>query len=226
MEQKPVFRHELKYHITQEEAVILRQRLRTVMRPDPHAGPDGTYRIRSLYFDNFADKALKEKADGVPVREKFRLRFYDMNSSLIRLEKKQKRNGLCLKSSCDISAECCKKLISGEAWLPKAPHPLMAELDFEMHARLLRPRTIVDYRREAYVYPIGNVRVTLDSDIRSGLTQTDFLRPNIHLLPAAEGTILEVKYDGFIPDLVSDILQTGVIRTGAFSKYAACRQYE
>ena len=53
--------------------------------------------MRSLYFDDARDSALREKLDGVGSRQKFRLRLYNSDPSLIKLEKKIKRNGLCSK---------------------------------------------------------------------------------------------------------------------------------
>ena len=97
MEEKPTYRHELKYAVSTGEYLVLRQRLRAVMLPDAHAGPDGKYRIRSVYFDNADDKALREKNDGAPQREKFRIRYYNDNFSYITLEKKIKHNQLCMK---------------------------------------------------------------------------------------------------------------------------------
>ena len=55
---------------------------------------DGKYEIRSLYFDNMEDKALREKLDGISVREKYRLRMYNGDTSVIRLERKVKNCGL------------------------------------------------------------------------------------------------------------------------------------
>ena len=86
-----VFRHEWKHEINYSDMIILRQRLRAVMKPDENA-VDGKYFIRSLYFDNLSDKALREKIDGVNCREKFRIRYYNGDTSLIHLEKKSKIN--------------------------------------------------------------------------------------------------------------------------------------
>ena len=87
------YRHEWKHEISRTDLLALRQRLRAVASPDPHA-VDGQYKIRSLYFDNAADKALREKLDGVSRREKFRIRYYNGDTSVIRLEKKSKLGGL------------------------------------------------------------------------------------------------------------------------------------
>ena len=81
------FRHEWKHEINYTDLLVLRQRLQAVMQPDPHA-VGGSYFIRSLYFDNLADKALREKIDGVNRREKFRIRYYNRDTSLIHLEKR------------------------------------------------------------------------------------------------------------------------------------------
>ena len=89
------YRHEVKHEISNLDMLILRQRLRAVMKPDSHA-KDGQYEIRSLYFDNMDDKALREKLDGVSVREKYRIRMYNNDPSVIRLERKFKHGGLGL----------------------------------------------------------------------------------------------------------------------------------
>ena len=97
MNQTEGFRHEMKYRIGYAQYIEMRNRLRTVMQSDMHTGTDGKYLIRSIYFDNYADKALREKTDGVPVREKFRIRYYNDDFSYLTLEKKIKDNDLCMK---------------------------------------------------------------------------------------------------------------------------------
>ena len=104
--------------------------------------------------------------------------------------------------------------------------PLLWELCYKMETQGLRPRTIVDYTREAYVCEAGNVRVTLDYDIRTGLTGTDFLAPDCVTVPAGDApVILEVKWDAFLPSAIRDVVQVPGAHTSAFSKYAACRIY-
>ncbi len=220
------YRHEWKHEITLSDRLVLRQRLRAAARPDGHAR-DGRYFIRSLYFDNLADKALREKLDGVDRREKFRIRYYDYDTSLIRLEKKSKRNGLGRKASVPLTAEEAGALAEGRwDWMPASGRDLVLELYSKMKSQGLRPRTIVDYTREAFVYAPGNVRVTLDYDIRTGLRCTDFLNPDCVTVPAGDApAILEVKWDAYLPAVIQDAVQLPGRRTGAFSKYAACRVY-
>lgn len=220
------FRHEWKHEINYSDMIILRQRLKAVMKRDENA-VDGKYFIRSLYFDNISDKALREKIDGVNCREKFRIRYYNGDTSLIHLEKKSKINGLGNKQSANLSAEEAQKIVDGDFdWMIDCDRPLVQELYSKMKSQGLRPKTIVDYTREPFVFSAGNVRVTLDYDIRTGLYCTDFLNPDCITIPAGNAPIiLEVKWDEFLPSVIRDIVQLESRHTAAFSKYAACRIY-
>lgn len=221
------YRHEWKHEISVQDAMVLRSRLRAVMQPDENA-VDGKYFIRSLYFDNAADKALREKLDGVNIREKFRIRYYNLDPGVIHLEKKSKRGGLGRKDACSLTAEKAQRIVDGDTeWMKDSPEPLIRELETKMRTQGLRPKTIVDYTREPFVYAPGNVRVTLDYHIRTGLRSTDFLNPACPTIPAGDAPIiLEVKWDEFLPSLIRDIVQLDGRRTSAFSKYAQCRIYD
>lgn len=220
------FRHEWKHEITYMDLLVLRSRLRMVMQQDAHA-VDGKYRIRSLYFDTAEDKALLEKINGVNIREKFRMRYYNQDASWMVLEKKCKINGLCRKEQARISQETAQDAVRRDAeHLCQNEQALVRELGYKMKAEGLLPKTIVDYTREPFVYLPGNVRVTLDYDIRTGMTGTDFLNPDCIMIPAGNAArILEVKWDEFLPSLIRDLVQVPGTHTSAFSKYAACRIY-
>ena len=219
-------RHEWKHEISVSDMISLRQRLRAVAKPDPHA-VGGRYTIRSLYFDDPADRALREKLDGVNRREKFRIRYYNGDASLIHLEKKSRWNGLGVKETAVLTAEEARSVVDGALdWMPASGRPLVQELYSKMKSGGLRPKTIVDYTREPFVYAPGNVRVTLDYNIRTGLGRTDFLNPDCVTVPAGVAPlILEVKWDGFLPDIIRDAVQLPGRRVSAFSKYAQCRIY-
>ena len=222
----PKYRHEWKHVLNTGDLLTLRQRLRAVMESDPHA-IDGKYYIRSLYFDNLDDKALREKIDGVNMREKFRIRLYNCDSSVIHLEKKSKRNGLGTKYSAVLTAEQAQKIVDGDIdWMLRSDHPLIQELYCKMRYQGMRPKTIVDYTREPFIFRPGNVRVTLDYDIRTGLGCTDFLNPDAVTIPAGDAPILvEVKWDEFLPSIIRDLVSIPDRRVGSFSKYAQCRIY-
>lgn len=218
-------RHEWKHRIDTAGLLALRARLGTVLQRDPHA-LGGSYQVRSLYFDNLADKALREKLESVNHREKFRLRFYNGDLSLLVLEKKTKTNGLCGKAQTPLSVEEARALLEGRHQELGASSPLLGELRRKMDSQGLRPKAIVEYTREPFLYGPGNVRVTLDYNIRTALSPAGFLDPGCVTLPAADApVILEVKWDEFLPDLVRDLVQLPGTRTSAFSKYAACRLY-
>lgn len=220
------YRHEWKHVLNTTDLLILRQRLRAIMESDPHA-IDGKYHIRSLYFDNLEDKALREKIDGVNMREKFRIRLYNCNSSLINLEKKSKKNGLGTKYSAKLSAEEAQKIVDGEIdWMLQSENSLIQELYCKMRYQGMRPKTIVDYTREPFIFRPGNVRVTLDYDIRTGLHSTDLLNPDAVTIPAGDAPLLiEVKWDEFLPSIIRDAVSLPDRRVGSFSKYAQCRVY-
>ncbi len=229
MQTKQIWRHELKYSITYADYLALRARLTLVMKHDAHTGGDGRYLISSIYFDNYNDKALREKRDGVQSREKFRLRWYNDDLSRINLEKKVKHNSLCQKLSAPLTEGQCRALCDGDTdWMTDHSSPLVRELRQKMTTQQLRPRVVVRYLREPYVYGPGNVRVTFDFCIRTSLFSRDFLKSDLPTISAADfgaQMILEVKYDDFLPDIIRVLLQTEGIRQQAFSKYGASRRY-
>ncbi len=223
------FRHELKYRIGYLQYIELRNRLRSVMHSDLHAGTDGKYLIRSIYFDNYMDKVLREKTEGIPIREKFRIRYYNDDFTFITLEKKMKNNNLCMKRDVEITKEQCQDLLEGRLnWMRGHPAELVQELYAKMHYQMLRPRVLVSYIREPYVYDAGNVRVTFDSDIRTTLYHRNFLEERVADIGTDDQVhdmVLEVKYDAFLPAVLRNIMQMDTIRQQAFSKYEACRRF-
>lgn len=221
------WRHEWKHEVTPSDRIALRQRLGAVCKLDSHA-TNGSYRIRSLYFDNLADKALREKIDGVDRREKWRIRYYDGNTNLIHLERKAKAHGLGTKDSCSLTANEAQSIVEGNTvWMSRDDRQLVRRLAMAMTCGGMRPRTIVDYEREPYLFPAGNVRVTIDFNIRTGLSCIDFLDSSCATAPVpGNPIILEVKWDEFLPSIVRDAVQLTGRRTSSYSKYAAARAYD
>lgn len=219
------FRHEWKHEISYGNYLVLRSRLSAVMQHDCH-GIHGSYEIRSLYFDNAADRALQEKINGVDGREKFRLRCYNWDPSYLLLEKKCKYRGLCQKEQEVVTPDEVHILLDGAGGVLQTKKPLLQELYDKKKYQGLRAKTIVEYTREAFVYIPGNVRVTLDHHLRTGMSDTDFLNPDSITVPVGGAPIiLEVKWDEFLPAVIRDVIQIFGTHTSAFSKYAACRIY-
>ena len=222
------YRHELKYQISDAQVQLLKNRITHLIPADSHAGPDGTYTIRSLYFDDYDDRCLRENEDGTDPREKFRIRIYNASADRITLECKRKERGKTHKTSCRLTREQTEVLMQGKI-LPDiaSQPPLLQKLTMQMMTRRMRPVVIVEYDRIPYVYKNGNVRITLDTNIRSSSKVEQFLEERIPNRPvmAAGQQLLEVKYDEYLPDFIYRALQLHSLRQTAFSKYYICRKY-
>lgn len=223
------FRHEYKFQISPLDRQLLLSRLRPLGLEDPHAR-GGEYQVYSLYFDDLQDTALRQKLDGVENRDKFRLRYYNGDLSFIRLEKKSKRGGLCQKRSAPLTQGQAEAILAGRGdVLRQRADPLLTEF-YARLCRGLRPAALTAYRREPFVYAPGNVRITIDRDIRTGVYARCLDAAQATLVPAAapengEPLVLEVKYDAFLPDLIRQAIHLEGRPWTAFSKYAQCRRF-
>ncbi len=204
------------------ECALLEGKLPLVLSRDRHA-VGGRYTIRSLYFDDYHNRALFEKLDGTDPREKFRIRIYNRRDDYICLEKKIKKGQLTQKLQTRLTREQCSAILQGDIdWMWRQGDGLTAELYTRMREGLT-PKTIVEYDRIPFTYAPGNVRVTLDRNIRSGVTSTD-LFGDIPLVPVSPMDVLEVKFDAYLPDVVR-LLTAGLdARRTSVSKYALCRK--
>ncbi|WAA09574.1 polyphosphate polymerase domain-containing protein [Fervidibacillus albus] len=220
-------RTELKHEISKMDCYLLRNRLKHVMEVDPHANNDGKYFIRSVYFDNLDNKALNQKKEGLHNRDKYRVRLYDYHTSLLNLEKKSKRNNLTYKQKCRITVDEYERMRVGEIdWMENDERSLIRDLYIEMKMYGLKPMTVVDYVREVFIYPFGNVRVTFDSDIKTSFRNNDVLNFDLPMIETNPNVVvLEVKYDEYLPDVIKKLLQIGNRRNGTYSKYQISRMY-
>ena len=222
------FRHELKYQVSAAQINMLRNRINHLLPADKHAGADGIYNIRSLYFDDIYNRCYYENENGTDPREKVRIRIYNHSADRITLECKRKERGKTLKTSCPLTVEQTRWLMEGKA-LPNIAQqpPLLQKLTMQMLSRRLQPVVIVEYDRVPFVYPNGNVRITLDCNITSSTAIDRFLDdqiPRRPIMPLGQ-QLLEVKYDEYLPDFIYRNLQLQNLRQTAFSKYYLCRKY-
>ena len=221
-------RHELKYYMNPAEIVALRSRLIGAMRRDKHTGPEGWYAIRSLYFDDAYDSAWDEKLAGVMHRDKYRIRIYNYSDSVIFMERKRKIGDLIAKSSVRITRRLAEQIISGDpTGLNMAQNPLIQDVYVMMRTRVLRPKVIVDYRREAFVHPAEDTRVTFDTHICAAGGMNDIFDPSVPTVPALPDgrEVLEVKYDNYLPTHIAGLLSDISCERSAVSKYILCRRY-
>ena len=197
-DKKEQFRHEAKYLIGLKEKALLTQRFESILNLDRHA-QNGGYTIRSLYFDDYWNSSYEEKAAGILMRKKYRIRIYNFSDRSIKLERKKK-------------------------FVLHSPHPLCREFYFECVTNVMRPRVIVDYEREPWVYDAGTVRLTFDSNVRAAVGSYDIFDPNLPTIPVLpEGKLVfEVKYTEMQPQIIKDIIPPGASEFIAVSKYVLC----
>ena len=222
------YRHELKYLISAAQIPLLKSRIAAIMRLDPHAGADGKYIIRSLYFDDYKNRCYYENENGTDPREKFRIRIYNHSPAVIHLECKRKERGKTLKTSAGITMEQVNQAIEGERWTGfETLPPLLRKMKLQMDTRLLRPVVIVEYERIPYIYRNGNVRVTFDMNVSSSTDLSGFWDENLHRRPVMPPGmhLMEVKFDEYLPDFIYRGLNLGTLRQTAYSKYYLCRKY-
>ena len=222
-------RHELKYFINPAELEALRARLRGALSMDSHCVGGRPYVIRSLYFDDIEDSAFYDKQAGVMHRDKYRIRVYHFSDKAIFLERKRKMGDLIQKSSVQITRRLCDQLIEGNpAGLYKAQNPLLQDMYVQMRTKLLRPRVLVDYDREAYIHPAEDVRITFDLNLRSGLHSRELFNPKVPTVCPHDRNleILEVKFNNYLPNYINALLHGVEAERSAVSKYILCRRYE
>ena len=221
------YRHELKFVISKDAATMLKSRLAMVMSIDiNNRMPDKTYLIRSLYFDDISSTAFYDKMDGVWLRKKYRIRFYNHDPSYIVLEAKHKHDQLTYKQQHVINKDIAQSLSVGKTQMIAAPKGSLLEQFIRDIANYhLVPSVLVDYFRLAYVFEPLDVRVTFDEYIKSGLfTSNLFDRdfPGVPVLKENE-VVLEVKFNEIMPDFIRLILETVPKCRLAISKFAICR---
>ena len=221
-------RHEYKYLISRADAELLKLRLPHIMQRDPHAGETGRYTIRSLYFDDVDAAAYYEKMDGIDNRTKYRIRFYNYDSSVLKLEKKEKLGNLTRKTAQTITKNDARALeYALSQGCPDHPHGLTEELRLACLGRGLRPKVLVDYDRTPFLCHAGNTRITIDENLRTRPYIAHLFASPRAMTPVLEPdqVILEVKFDDFLPGYLADALADIPKVNMAISKFAMCMSY-
>lgn len=221
------YRHEYKYLCSRQQIEYVKNRVEPFMEFDPHAGAGG-YTVRSLYLDDYHNQCYLDNQDGVDPREKIRIRIYNGKTDMIRLEVKQKKSGKTKKLSCPLSEELCRDIIEGKILDIRAvDSPVYRKFYLQYTMRMLRPAVIVEYDRIPYIYRDGNVRVTMDMNIRSGSNVREFLDERITTRPIlpVNTHLMEVKFDEYLPDVIYEEATLKDLKQTTFSKYYLCRKY-
>ncbi|MBQ7705473.1 MAG: polyphosphate polymerase domain-containing protein [Selenomonadaceae bacterium] len=220
-----MYRVEDKYVLPMTDFWLLRNRIETILSPDSNSNEAG-YKISSVYFDDISDTHLRDTVDGNPIRQKYRIRIYNDSFKVIKLEVKFKQYNRVLKKAQKISAAELSKLLNGETI--ESPNDLdnaRTLFNLAIVERGLRPKVIVTYERRAFIYPAGNVRITFDSNLRGSNQLKYFGDKNlVYDYPEGTGTVLEVKYDEFLPKFIAQSLEINSMWQTANSKYRICRE--
>ncbi len=146
---------------------------------------------------------------------------------------KVKSGSLSRKHSCALTKDMTDQLLAGDAEMlfsafrdsGKADQQtLLGRFYTDWQTRLLRPALLVDYHRLPLLWPDGNVRITFDRHLATGLYRQDLWDPDAALVPVLppDTVILEVKYDRFMPDFIRDALGLSGAMPLSVSKYVQC----
>ncbi len=222
------YRHEYKYLTDAMQNAVLKCRVKMLLSSDNHADGSGSYRVRSLYFDSPQDECYYENESGIGERDKYRIRIYNGDPSRIALEKKSKSRQMTLKQSCFIGEDTCRQMMEGKAVrITSDMQEMQRRLLSEIQMKAMRPAVIVEYVRYPFVERNGNVRVTFDEQIGSSNEISAFLEKRLSLRPILEKgmSVLEVKWDEFLPDYIKNHIQLDTLQWCSFSKYYLCRKY-
>ncbi|MDR1354805.1 MAG: polyphosphate polymerase domain-containing protein [Propionibacteriaceae bacterium] len=213
------YRHEIKYRTSVEQAEILKLWLRPLLHRDDHSDASGTYVVRSLYFDTLNNDAYLEKVDGVEYRKKYRIRIYNGMAARIVLECKYKHNMMTAKVGAPLTLRQAQQLMRQE-YNQIVGDELLTTLVRDMQLTALRPSVIVEYLREAYLYDVFDTRITFDSQVRSGLWNTDLFDVAGATYRAFDGVVLEVKFNECLPEPLALVLENVALSREAVSKMA------
>lgn len=233
-----VYRKEYKYIVDDAVLKEVRNRIESLMKIDFHQKGDH-YTIRSIYLDGPDFPCLRENEGGFSTRQKLRIRTYNCDSGKISAEIKIRHRDTISKMSADISGRTLDAIICGN--ISDTAKYLMEDMNLaanqpERKKKALGiylskivgegylPAAMVNYERCAYVHPIGNVRITFDRNIEATRNYQGFFDEYLPAVPVIGGGkhVLEVKYDEFLPDTISEMLGGILPVRSSVSKYARC----
>ena len=219
-----MYRYEKKFLINSYQIELLKNNLLAALYLDSNIkSDDGSYFIRSLYFDDYKDTSYNQVIDGISKREKYRIRYYNLDPSYITLEKKSKENNLGKKDKDKLTKEEVENFINGIE--NNCDKPVVNELQNKMKTNFYKPVIIIDYLRRAFTYPINDVRITIDYNISCSYEINKFFEKDINSIPLLDKNmaILEVKYNEFLPDVIKRVINIRNLEVTSFSKYSVGR---
>jgi hypothetical protein len=216
------YRHEMKYLINYYDYTFIKLRLNHLLSIDMHTAADGSYSVRSLYFDDYYNRAYNDKYAGVFVRSKYRIRIYNQSDETIHLERKSKTGQYNHKQTAVMTRADVHCILDGDYdVLLNNTDNLLRVFYHECVSNLMRPRVVVEYEREPYTMEAGDVRITFDKNVRAGVDGFDIFDPEMPMIEALppDRLIMEVKFTEFLPNIVRTVLPSEAAEYAAVSKY-------
>jgi hypothetical protein len=219
-----VNRQELKYFITKADLPLITAFLESALIKDSYS-INSSYKISSLYFDTINDDDFVQKLDGIMYREKYRIRIYNDDLHTAKFEIKRKLNNCIQKISSKITKVDVENVYYGD-YSPLEKYENIEYVSHRMAYLCYQPINIVTYDRKAYLLPINNIRVTIDSNLRTHGFHTDL--SDLENLPVTNIQkngldILEIKYENSLPSFITDFLSSFKAVRSSVSKYALSR---
>lgn len=213
-------RTEKKYILTHAEYLRIIPLLESNMIRDSHYMTD----IFNMYFDTPDNELIIESLEKPDYKYKIRARSYgDASRNKIYFEIKSKLDGVVYKRRAELTeSEYETYLRNGQ----HEPGQVMSELDYIFTQKNLLPKIFIAYRRISYAAnDESDLRVTIDSDLRSRTTDLDL---DYHLGCSryfdAPTYILEVKSRGGMPKWLVENLSAQSHYPNSFSKYGRIYQ--
>ncbi len=224
-------RYEFKYLLGSIQLPGILRELELRMERDVHSNKDGSYFVRSHYFDTDSFDLYFEKLAGLRKRYKFRIRNYSSSirySSPLFLELKGRNNTLVYKHRMLLDSDATEKLMSAGTRM-LADHILNKtnisntgkRFVFDVYRKRISPSVVVDYQRTAFENRANpDFRVTLDRDViawRSG--SNGHPSGGRHTISDGYG-ILEIKFRYRMPAWFLRLIQEFQLKQISFSKFA------
>jgi len=218
-------RFEFKYFIAKEIADFMIPRLLMHMDYDPFVGENEDYECNSVYMDTDYLKCYHEKIDGYLNRKKVRIRSYKREYSPddpLFFELKRKSGEIILKDRAIIPAKYLPEFHDNPFSLLKykdLDQKFLNEFIYEYTNYQMKPKLFVSYKRKPFVSKVmKNFRVTFDYNLQFSKVGDDHKSieyKNLH----ENDVILEVKFNGTLPQWFHEIINAHQLRKDESCKY-------
>lgn len=218
-------RKEIKYLVPVEKINYLKSIFDNILERDKY-GKNGTYVVRTQYYDTLEEDDLFDNLSGIIEKKKIRLRTYFEDESTFKLEYKYKYNTDSTKYSLIITRDEAKQMENHKYdFLLNKKSELALFFYYKLLEGCYRPKTIVEYNRLAYIYPVSRVRITFDTNVRATAYPYGLFDERLNTFPIVSPNIgvLEVKYNEFLPSSLKHILESIDTLPQANSKYLKAR---